>query len=70
MKGYRAVYKEERDAAIVYEESSGDGMLIEIPDVRIDGVVGSGANGIVFSAWDALEREVAVKIYPPTGQRP
>jgi serine/threonine protein kinase len=65
VRGYRAVYKVERDAAVIYEEDSGEGTLIEIPDVRIDGVVGSGANGIVFSAWDALDREVAVKVYPP-----
>lgn len=40
-------------------------MSVDIPDLRIDGVVGSGANGIVFSAYDSLDRELAVKVYPP-----
>ena len=65
MKGYVPVYKEIYDHAVIFPEGGGEGMLVEIPDLRIDGVVGSGANGIVFSAWDALERELAVKVYPP-----
>jgi serine/threonine protein kinase len=65
MKGYIGVYKMERDVAAIFPEGGGQGMPIEIPDVRIDGVVGSGANGIVFSGLDVLDRQLAVKVYPP-----
>lgn len=40
-------------------------MPVEVPDLQIDGVVGSGANGIIFDAWDTLDREMAIKVYPP-----
>jgi serine/threonine protein kinase len=39
---------------------------VEVPGYEITGVVGKGANGIVFSAVDRrLGREVVIKVYPP-----
>jgi serine/threonine protein kinase len=65
LKGYAPIHKGTNDYATIFPEGGGEGIVIEIPGLRIDGVVGSGANGIVFSAWDALDRELAVKVYPP-----
>ena len=65
MKGYVPVYREINNFATIFPEGGGKGTLVEVPGLRIDGVVGSGANGIVFSAWDVLDRELAIKVYPP-----
>lgn len=65
MKGYEPAYKEWRDAGVIFPAGGGEGMTVEIPELRIDGIVGSGANGIVFSALDSLDRELVVKVYPP-----
>jgi tRNA A-37 threonylcarbamoyl transferase component Bud32 len=64
LKGYWARHTLADDYGVIFTDA-GSGTMVEIPDVMIDGLVGSGANGIVFSATDALGRELAVKVYPP-----
>jgi serine/threonine protein kinase len=45
--------------------------IISIDDIRLDRVLGSGANGFVFDGEDLLlKRRVAVKIWPPRLDRP
>lgn len=45
--------------------------IISIDDIRLDRVLGSGANGFVFDGEDMmLKRRVAVKIWPPRLDRP
>ena len=40
--------------------------IISIDDIRLDRVLGEGANGFVFDGEDlVLKRRVAVKIWPP-----
>jgi serine/threonine protein kinase len=47
-----------------------DGTIISIDNIRLDGVLGSGANGFVFSGTDLwLDRPVAVKVWPPRRDR-
>jgi serine/threonine protein kinase len=65
LKGYVPVYREKDHSAVIFPEDGGEGTLVEVPGLRIDSVVGSGANGIVFSAWDVLDRDLAIKVYPP-----
>lgn len=38
---------------------------ITIPSVRVESMLGSGANGVVFSGSDTLGRNVAVKVWLP-----
>ncbi len=43
-----------------------DGTVVSIDNVRLDSLIGSGANGFVFAGEDELlKRRVAVKIWPP-----
>jgi len=45
--------------------------IISFDDIRLDRVLGSGANGFVFGGEDLLlKRRVAVKIWPPRLDRP
>lgn len=47
------------------------GTIISIDDIRLDKVLGKGANGFVFDGEDLLlKRRVAVKIWPPRLDRP
>lgn len=43
--------------------------IIDVPSVAIREVIGAGANGIVFNGVDNIDREVAVKIYPPRARQ-
>jgi len=70
LKGYEPAYKEFRDSAVIFPEGGGVGTTVEIPDLRIDGIVGSGANGIVFSGVDSLDRDLVIKVYPPRLDKP
>jgi serine/threonine protein kinase len=48
-----------------------DGTIVSIDNIRLDDVIGTGANGFVFSGEDLLlSRRVAVKIWPPRRDRP
>lgn len=69
MKDYRASHKQSTDFGVIFREGEAEGSAVEITGIRIDGVIGSGANGIVFSATDSLDRELAVKVYPPRADR-
>jgi len=42
---------------------------IRIPNVTIRAYIGAGANGIVFEGIDTVDREVAVKVYPPRARQ-
>jgi serine/threonine protein kinase len=47
-----------------------DGTVVSIDKIRLDSVIGSGANGFVFSGEDLwLNRRVAVKVWPPRRDR-
>jgi serine/threonine protein kinase len=47
-----------------------DGTIISIDNIRLDRVLGSGANGFVFSGTDLwLHRPVAIKVWPPRRDR-
>jgi serine/threonine protein kinase len=47
-----------------------DGTVISIPKIRLDRVIGEGANGFVFFGRDLwLDRSVAVKVWPPRRDR-
>lgn len=65
MKGYSADHKPTNDFGVIFRDGESVGTTVEIPDVQIDGVIGSGANGIFFSAMDSLDRDVVVKVYAP-----
>jgi hypothetical protein len=69
VKGYDAAYEPGRSFGTI-TPTGGEPVHVEIPGLEITGLVGSGANGIVFSAMDNLDRELAVKIYPPRLDRP
>jgi serine/threonine protein kinase len=64
MKGYPEPDVSGGDATV------GD-TIISIDDIRLNRVLGSGANGFVFNGEDLLlKRRVAVKIWPPRLDRP
>jgi serine/threonine protein kinase len=69
VKGYSADHKPTNDFGVIFRDGESEGVTVEIPDVQIDGVIGSGANGIVFSGTDSLDREVVIKVYPPRSDR-
>jgi serine/threonine protein kinase len=63
MKGYTPPVIRDGSAVL-------DGTDISIDGIRLDRVIGSGANGFVFSAEDLwLSRPVAVKVWPPRRDR-
>lgn len=46
-------------------------IVIAIDGIRLEKVLGSGANGVVFAGEDKfLKRRVAVKVWPPRADRP
>jgi serine/threonine protein kinase len=64
MKGYDDPVVSNGNAAV-------GGSMVAIDNIRLDAVLGSGANGFVFSGHDLLlDRRVAVKVYPPRLDRP
>jgi serine/threonine protein kinase len=43
-----------------------DGVTVSIPGIRLESLLGSGANGFVFAGFDEmLDRRIAVKVWPP-----
>lgn len=64
MEGYPAPIMNNGSATV-------GGTSVSINKVRLDTVMGSGANGFVFSGEDLwLKRPVAVKVWPPRLDRP
>ena len=63
MKGYPPPVIQDGKAVI-------DGTVISVDKIRLKTVLGSGANGFVFSGDDLwLNRQVAVKVWPPRRDR-
>jgi serine/threonine protein kinase len=64
LKGYEASHERGRTFGTI-TRVGGEPVHVEIPGLEITGIVGTGANGLVFSATDNLDRDLVVKIYPP-----
>lgn len=54
----------ERSVVVIDDDGAMiDDVLIKIPSVTIQELIGSGANGIVFGGFDHLGRSVAIKVW-------
>jgi serine/threonine protein kinase len=63
MRGYASPVVSEGRATV-------GGTTVSIENIRLDRVLGSGANGFVFAGEDLLlKRRVAVKVWPPRKER-